>query len=469
MNDGVRLTAMLISLDAASTSFIKGLPVQWDVVERELDLEKLMEETLDPGPAVIFVGQGGDNDLNSSVLQEVAQLLRSTYPASAIYYVTATRKSLDHKAMVKNGFSDAFLLPTDANILRKRIEADLTQASKGRIVFYKAVNVVDVVPGTVLGFDVYLHLPSNNKHIRLAKADKPLDEKWSEKLKIHKVTSVYVTTDQMKNFYEFTAQQLRRINNGDGLSETEKQEKRERAIRSLLSDLYSEPALDDSFDKGRDLLNDCQQIIKSYVCGDGTGKNSWYEKMLAISNDPAAPYDHAANVATFSALLSIGLGVGNPEELAMAGLLHDIGLADLPPELQTKPVDQLTPDELEKYKKHPDLTLNIVKQRKLILPDTVLEIIGQHHERYDGGGFPKGVAGPRLKHTSQLVALADELSYAMRPTPDQKPRSPAEVINAILDKQNANPGVAKYDPALLSRVAKLFNKPSTETETEVSA
>ncbi len=93
-------------------------------------------------------------------------------------------------------------------------------------------------------------------------------------------------------------------------------------------------------------------------------------------------YSHGGNTSTYAALFSMGLGVGKPEELAIAGILHDVGLVDVPAEIQEKPETDWTAVEKETYQKHPEFTVNILKKRKMILPDRVLEIIAQHHEAF---------------------------------------------------------------------------------------
>src|SRR5690606_6436056 len=94
---------------------------------------------------------------------------------------------------------------------------------------------------------------------------------------------------------------------------------------------------------------------------------------------------------------------------AIAGMLLDVGIADVPPQILAKPLGELSPEERTEYHKHPLHSINLLKKRRLILNDRILAMIEQHHENYDGSGYPKGLAGSEILQEAQLLAIADEL------------------------------------------------------------
>lgn len=85
-------------------------------------------------------------------------------------------------------------------------------------------------------------------------------------------------------------------------------------------------------------------------------------------------------------------------------LLHDIGKIGIPDSILNKP-SRLTDDEYSLIKKHPVIGAEILKDVTL-LPH-VLEVTRGHHERYDGNGYPDGLAGKEIPVHARIVAMAD--------------------------------------------------------------
>jgi HD-GYP domain-containing protein (c-di-GMP phosphodiesterase class II) len=422
--------------------------------------DNLFEAPISPEPAILLCGPPTDQMAPA----EVAQSLRMLYPTTPIYFVTKVRQAFHRVNLIKNGFSDAFLLPNDTSILQVSLTRDLSHATSGKVKALRTVQLIDVPPGAVLGFDLYLYFPANKRHIKYVSSTDSLDEKRAQRLVDHKVQSALVSEDQIKDFYSFTASQLRNMG-GSAMSETEKKEKRERAVRDLLSGMFSESSKDDTLTQGRQIMADCQEIVKSYMA-QGESKNPWYNRFLEVSASGENSYSHSANVSTFAALFSVGLGIGNPEEVALAGLLHDIGLSDLPLEISLKDEKDRTPEETAIYQKHPINSIELIKEKKMIVSENVMKFILQHHERYDGRGYPEAISGVRLKPESQLLALADRLDE-MTTVREGHPRiSHAEAIRQIAKEAADRPGESFIDPALLKKIMSLF--PTSDIDKKVA-
>lgn len=441
------------SLDAVAEHAKGEAIVQW-----ENDLEKLMELEVVPSIRVVLCGPPPPG----VALTEMAQFLRMQYPQAAIYYLTTNRSGFIRKDFVKNGFSDAFLLPIDAPTFGAAFHESLAKASDGQLKAFRAVKLVDIQAGQEMDFDTYLHLPSNNKRIKLSLAGDPIDPTMADKLKKHKVGNLHIEADDMQKFYQWTAQQLKNLGKSETMSATEKRDRMQTAVRDLISDIFQDSTADASFERGKAVAKDCQEIVKAYIM-TSTGNaadNSWYEKMLQLGQGDNTIYTMASNVATFSAMFSMALGVGNPEHLAMAGLLHDIGLSELPPEIQTKPEHLRTPDEQTAYEKHPKVSVHLIQTRKMVVPEIVLKIVAQHHERFDGKGYPEHLRGGKIKPEAQLLGIADELVYLMTPIEGKPVLTPFQAIQKIYDGIPSGEDGHRWDPELIRRLYDLF-KPKT--------
>ncbi len=126
----------------------------------------------------------------------------------------------------------------------------------------------------------------------------------------------------------------------------------------------------------------------------------------AVDAKDAYTCGHSERVALLSRRLASesGLPEAEIERVYMAGLLHDVGKIGVPEAVLQKP-GKLTPEEFEQMKKHPEIGARIlqdIKQVKDILPGVLY-----HHERFDGKGYPSGLAGENIPLMGRILCLAD--------------------------------------------------------------
>ena len=130
----------------------------------------------------------------------------------------------------------------------------------------------------------------------------------------------------------------------------------------------------------------------------------WLSK-LKQTDDYA--YNHALNVSI--TLMAFGnflaLSQKQIKEIGLAGLLQDIGKIKLSADVLLKE-GKLTHEEFEYAKKHVDESLKILEKTPEI-PNTVIFLVAQHHERIDGSGYPYGLQGNQIGLLSQIAGLVD--------------------------------------------------------------
>jgi HD-GYP domain-containing protein (c-di-GMP phosphodiesterase class II) len=450
----VKIQIMLLGLDTATRAIIESLYSKDQLFEPTYDINVIADKSFLESPTLILVGPP-PTQVN---IIEVAQTLRMKYPQHAIYFLTNARDHFDRNALKKNGFTDAFLIPMDSAIAIQKIQNEISAATQGKIKSFRPVCLIDIQTDQRLEFNTYMYFPVNRKHIRLSEEGEPFEKDLMDKLKQASFSQIHVSLDQMPRFFTFAAQQLKVLQKGEGMSETEKRERMVEAIRGLLSGIFSNSTSDATIDVGRNIVGDCKEIVKQFIT-EGSDANNWYNKLLTLAGSEEGSYNHAGNVATFGALFSLAVQLGNPEHVALAALLHDIGLADVDASVQSKNEKDRSREEQESYKKHVDHTLQLIKFRKMILPDPVIKAVQQHHERWSGTGYPKGVGGDRISADAQILALADQFDY-LTMTQDGRPRmSPAQAFKEIYEENLKNSSDSQFDLELLKKFLEIFPEP----------
>jgi HD-GYP domain-containing protein (c-di-GMP phosphodiesterase class II) len=134
------------------------------------------------------------------------------------------------------------------------------------------------------------------------------------------------------------------------------------------------------------------------------GEVSLLNRRLVI-DDPAEAA-HAARVTALALRLARGIGVAGRllDAIRFGGPLHDIGKLALDPELLHKP-GPLERDELEEIRTHPERGVELVRDHSDAAG--ALGCILHHHERWDGAGYPHGLAGEQIPVEARILALAD--------------------------------------------------------------
>ncbi len=166
------------------------------------------------------------------------------------------------------------------------------------------------------------------------------------------------------------------------------------------------------------------------------------------------PYtkEHSERVTNMAIRLGKILNIpeGEMESLRFAGHLHDIGKVGIQDRILLKP-GKLTPEEYEIIKKHPLIGAEIVGHITL-LKDEVL-IIKHHHERWDGHGYPYGLAGEEIPFLARILAVADAYDAMTSQRPYRPPLTHEEAVQEI----KINSG-SQFDPQVVDAFLKLCEK-----------
>jgi len=154
-------------------------------------------------------------------------------------------------------------------------------------------------------------------------------------------------------------------------------------------------------------------------------------------------------LADASAVVSdhLELSPAQREALELGALLHDIGEIKVPEAVLQKP-QPLSPAEREIVQRHPGWGVELLETVSLLTP--ALDVVGSHHERYDGSGYPHGLSGDDIPLTARIFAVVDALNAMTHDRPYRQARSLSEAFRVLQDEAGK-----QFDPRVVDVALKI--------------
>ena len=175
-------------------------------------------------------------------------------------------------------------------------------------------------------------------------------------------------------------------------------------------------------------------------------RRSYKATVLALANAVEArdAYTgrHAQRVAAYGLRIAHAAGVDVDPQVEFGFLLHDIGKVAVPDAILFKP-GPLTAEERTLMVKHPEIGSEILRHIDFL--DDAKAVVLHHHERWDGDGYPHGLAGEAIPLQARVFAVADTLDALTTDRPYRRAVGLADARNEI----RAGAGT-QFDPAIVA-------------------
>lgn len=201
------------------------------------------------------------------------------------------------------------------------------------------------------------------------------------------------------------------------------------------------------------LLDDIYPVIK------GTQPDTFrtIKTLITVINaKDRYTYGHTERVVRYTDMLGRRLNLSAEEMrwLRYGAFLHDIGKIEVSRELLNKR-GALTPPEWEVLKKHPVWGAEIVSSVNLLVP--AAPIVLYHHERYDGCGYPAGLAGDNIPWLARILAVVDSFDAMTTNRPYKRART---LVEAMAELQAC--AGSQFDPAVVEEFCRLLEEMQSE-------
>tara|TARA_B100001059_G_scaffold78041_1_gene75831 strand:+ start:465 stop:1460 length:996 start_codon:yes stop_codon:yes gene_type:complete len=156
--------------------------------------------------------------------------------------------------------------------------------------------------------------------------------------------------------------------------------------------------------------------------------------------------EHIARMSQYSKLLALEFGMGEQqaELLRQAAPMHDVGKIGIPDAILLKP-GRLTPDEFDHMKQHATIGAQILANSSSPLLQLAHKLAIEHHEKWDGSGYPYGLKGEQISVEGRIVAIADVFDALT----SKRPYKEAWGVEEALEHMQAQAG-KHFDPHLIN-------------------
>jgi HD-GYP domain-containing protein (c-di-GMP phosphodiesterase class II) len=221
-----------------------------------------------------------------------------------------------------------------------------------------------------------------------------------ERLEAKGIRQLYVAMGAYDRLTRQLRADLTEILSSDELPATDRFQILQLAVESEITNAFNRVDPNEAVCKSREMGRHVVTLLQ--------GSTAVPQQLFRVMQHDFNTFSHVVNVSSYCVLLAQRLGIANAtelQEIAVGGMLHDIGKRRVPATIVKKP-GRLTDHEFDVIKQHPTIGYTELQGRDdVTFPQ--LMMVYQHHERMDGTGYPVGCPSSELHLCARLCAVVD--------------------------------------------------------------
>lgn len=295
-------------------------------------------------------------------------------------------------------------------------------------------------------FDIFIKLKSN-RYIKILHAGDTFSKERIDKYKNEKsVEFLYFDKKDLYKYVKFNNFFAKNVINNPKAPSEKKVKLLQNVSEKFLEQAFQEGMKPQIIDQGKEIAENVYDLIKS---DDGL-----FKVFRDYADFDPNAFTHAYLVTLFSTAMIKQFEWQSKTTIectALACMFHDIGKMKLDPSLSGIRVENMNDDQLEEYRKHPELGLELIDNNPLV-NNSVKQIILQHHEHFDGSGFPFSKKGSKILTLSNIVCLADNFVHIVQ----DENLKPMEALKILLSRREE---LVWYNSQIVECLIKVFVDP----------
>lgn len=293
--------------------------------------------------------------------------------------------------------------------------------------YFEKINLEKLTPGSIITFDLYIK--ANNKYVLYKNRNLKISFDDIKRLIEFSKGNIFIHRKDRKNYRDYLEQHIEVILKSESVPVVRKAEALYESTVNVIEDVFENPRSGEVIKRSKSMVNHTVDFI--------LGDKEAFVNLLKIRSHDYYTYTHSVNVCTFLISFAKTQGINDIKtlkEVGEGGLLHDLGKSMVPSEIINKP-SKLTNSEWEIMKKHPEYGVEIAKETGLT-SEVSLAIIGQHHEKLSGKGYPKGLKGEELNVFARMASIVDVYDAITTNRSYSRARTAIEAAKFLLDHKD---------------------------------
>lgn len=313
---------------------------------------------------------------------------------------------------------------------------------KSRLEFYYSpVGVRKLQVDSYISFDLYIK--TEGKFVLYKNRNLQVTADDFERLTEHDVETLFIHNKDKKNYKDYLESNIESCPNSEDVPIQKKAEALYESAVNVIEDVFANPRSGETIKRSREIVNHTVDFIL-------TGPQA-FTNLLKIRKYDYYTYTHSVNVCAFLVSLAQELGISDKKtllEVGEGGLLHDLGKSRIPPRIINK-AGKLNKAEWELMRKHPELGVGIGKETREI-SEVSLTIIGQHHEKLSGKGYPQGLKGSELNRFANMASIVDVYDALTTNRAYSPARTPVQAFQILISDKE------EFDEKILLKFIKML-------------
>jgi HD-GYP domain-containing protein (c-di-GMP phosphodiesterase class II) len=292
-------------------------------------------------------------------------------------------------------------------------------------------------------FDVFIKI-GDAKYTKIFKKSDQIDRSRFEIYSQKGVQQLFILRSERREYIAATERLVQKILQQKDLATVEARKAIEELSQQTLFEIYEDRVFDE------ETIRRAQTTVKVYVNLVNSDVRT-LASFINLARQETYLCRHSIATSIFGVLLARAADNVNEKVLSivgLGGLLHDIGMSKLPPAIND--VDRkLTPQEWALVKSHPKVACQMIDGISAF-PAEVKTAIEQHHEYWNGKGYPRGIKGEEIFYPARVIAIADSFSALTTRRAGRALYSPEDAVALMMTEEG------KYDSKLMKIFATLL-------------
>lgn len=404
---------------------------------------------------------------NHSCMQ-VLKFIKTNYTNQRILMILNDKALIDsgdvsEEKLQKLGVANLAVKPFELNFLKELLEGHQSLSDLMASVPKKAgvseetevtltdenfsrIKIDEFYSSQAVLFDIYIKI-SENKYLKILHTGDTFSKERLDKYKNEKkVDSLYFHNNDRRKFIQYNNFLTKKLIDNQVVPAYNKVNSLKNVTEKFIEEAFTVGVKPLVIEQGKEVCENVFKLVET--------QTDLYSVLKSYQNFDPSAFSHAFLVTLYSSAIIKQFewqSKATIETAAMACMFHDIGKTLLPKEFIGLRAKDMSPEQLEMYKKHPELGYQILENNRG-LNNSVKQIILQHHEAFDGTGYPFQKKGNKILTLANIVCLADDFVHIMM---DHKIQ-PTEALRKILVNKE---GVKRYNSVLIEKFIKVFVDP----------